>query len=97
MFLRPINPYGFAAKVGAPTSYSTVEWLDFYKNALDYILRLNIKGHSVPRDIRRSYYAGYLLHLLRVSSTCNRQLELESVQSSSTTMVLYIRPTKLGC
>jgi hypothetical protein len=60
MFLRPINPYGFASKVGTPTSYSTVEWLDFYKKALDYIIRLNLRGIR----FREEYTALLLRRLL---------------------------------
>jgi len=60
MFLRPINPYGFASRVGTPTSYSTVEWLDFYKKALDYIIHLNLKGVR----LREEYTALLLRRIL---------------------------------
>lgn len=60
MFLRPINPYGFASKAGTPTNYSTTEWLDFYKEALDYMIHLNRKGIR----IREEYTALVLRRML---------------------------------
>jgi len=56
IFLRPINPYGFASSPGIVTSYSTAEWLEFYKRALDYIIQLNVKGIRI-----REEYAALLL------------------------------------
>lgn len=50
IFLRPINPYGFASSAGAMTSYSAAEWLEFYRNALDYIIGLNLKGIRIRED-----------------------------------------------
>jgi His-Xaa-Ser system radical SAM maturase HxsB len=56
IFLRPINPYGFATKAGALTHYSTLDWIEFYKTALDYIIELNIRGVKI-----REEYAALLL------------------------------------
>jgi His-Xaa-Ser system radical SAM maturase HxsB len=56
IFLRPINPYGFATKAGALTSYSTLEWMEFYKTALEYIIDLNSRGIRI-----REEYAALLL------------------------------------
>jgi uncharacterized protein len=41
IFLRELNPYGFAAGGQAPNAYSTEEWLGFYKRALQHILEIN--------------------------------------------------------
>jgi His-Xaa-Ser system radical SAM maturase HxsB len=60
IFLRPINPYGFASKAGAMTHYSTAEWVEFYKTALDYIIDLNIRGIR----IREEYTALLLRRIL---------------------------------
>jgi uncharacterized protein len=49
LFLRPINPYGYAAG-GKTICYSAVEWLEFYKNALDYIISLNLRGIRVREE-----------------------------------------------
>jgi radical SAM protein with 4Fe4S-binding SPASM domain len=56
IFLRPINPYGFATTAGKLTRYSTEEWLKFYKEALDYIIDLNLRGIQM-----REEYAALLL------------------------------------
>jgi His-Xaa-Ser system radical SAM maturase HxsB len=56
IFLRPINPYGFASRAGAITHYSTTDWMEFYKTALDYIIDLNIRGIRI-----REEYAALLL------------------------------------
>ena len=60
IFLRPINPYGFASRAGASTHYSTTDWLEFYKTALDYIIELNTRGI----EIREEYAALILRRLL---------------------------------
>jgi uncharacterized protein len=44
IFLRPLSPYGFAAKAAAATTYTGDEFILFYKSALDYILGINRKG-----------------------------------------------------
>jgi uncharacterized protein len=60
IFLRPISPYGFAAKTAARTGYETAEFIDFYKRGLDYILDLN--GRGVP--MREEYSALILRKML---------------------------------
>jgi His-Xaa-Ser system radical SAM maturase HxsB len=44
IFLRPLSPYGFALRTKRYTAYNTERWLDFYKEALGYILDLNKRG-----------------------------------------------------
>ena len=44
VFLRPLSPYGFAVKTNAIHKYDAERWLDFYKEGLDYILKLNQQG-----------------------------------------------------
>lgn len=65
IFLRPINPYGLAARTGANNVYTVQEWLDFYKKALAYILELNYQGIS----FREGYAALLLTKLLTPYST----------------------------
>ena len=50
IFLRPINPYGFASTAGALASYSTEEWLNLYKKTLDYMISLNLKGIRIREE-----------------------------------------------
>lgn len=46
IFLRMINPYGYAENVGnhGPLAYTVAEWLEFYRDTLDYILELSAGG-----------------------------------------------------
>lgn len=47
IFLRPLDPFGFAAKTGPKVGYPVDEYLAFYRDAVDYILELNKKGEQV--------------------------------------------------
>lgn len=42
--LRPISPFGFAVKTSGKLGYTTDEYLAFYREALDYIIQLNLAG-----------------------------------------------------
>jgi len=44
IYLRYLNPYGFAAKAKEKIWYTAAEYLDFYKKSLDYILEQNYNG-----------------------------------------------------
>jgi uncharacterized protein len=44
IFLRTLSPYGFAIKTKSFAAYSTENWLDFYKEGLEYIIDLNRSG-----------------------------------------------------
>jgi uncharacterized protein len=60
VFLRPLSPFGYAAKHHALLGYTTREWTAFYERALNHILRLNYAG--VP--MREEYAAIILRRLL---------------------------------
>ena len=44
IFLRPLSPIGYAKKVWPKIGYTAAEFLEFYRQALDYILQLNLEG-----------------------------------------------------
>lgn len=44
IFLRPVDPFGFASKTRGTIEYERRRYLDFYARALDYILELNEQG-----------------------------------------------------
>jgi uncharacterized protein len=44
IFLRPLNPYGFATRNRQSLDYSVEEWLTFFNEALDYIIEINKQG-----------------------------------------------------
>ena len=47
IFIRQLDPFGFAARTAAKLGYSMDDFIEFYKNALDYILELNKQGIEV--------------------------------------------------
>jgi His-Xaa-Ser system radical SAM maturase HxsB len=47
VFLRPLNPFGFAVKTDATIGYTAREFMPFYLEALDYILELNKQGVEI--------------------------------------------------
>ena len=47
LFLRPVDPFGFAAKTGQKVDYDRRAYLDFYAEAVDYMVELNLKGTQI--------------------------------------------------
>ena len=45
IFIRPLNPYGLAAKNEASLGYTMEHFVEKYETALDFIIQLNLKGH----------------------------------------------------
>ena len=45
--IRPLNPFGFVEKSWSKIGYSMDEFLEFYRKALDYIIRLNLEGVEI--------------------------------------------------
>ena len=44
IFLRPLSPYGFAIKTKKFNEYNAARWFEFYKEGLEYIIKLNKEG-----------------------------------------------------
>jgi uncharacterized protein len=44
LFLRPVDPFGFATKLGHKLGVSPQDFLVFYRAAVDYIIELNLDG-----------------------------------------------------
>lgn len=55
IFLRWLNPYGFAAADLKNLAYEPEEWIDFYKKSLDYILDINKAGKKFTESITKVY------------------------------------------
>ncbi|MCH8518871.1 His-Xaa-Ser system radical SAM maturase HxsB [Candidatus Gracilibacteria bacterium] len=55
IFLRWLNPYGFAASDLRTLAYKDDEWIDFYKKSLDYIIELNKKGIKFKESMTMVY------------------------------------------
>ena len=47
IFLRPVDPFGFAGKTAKTIEYDRRAYHDFYRTAVDHILDLNRKGEQV--------------------------------------------------
>ncbi len=47
LFLRPVDPFGFADKTGHRVEYPRKEYLDFYRKSVDYMLELNKNGVQI--------------------------------------------------
>ncbi|MBL4684382.1 MAG: His-Xaa-Ser system radical SAM maturase HxsB [Nannocystaceae bacterium] len=60
LFLRPIDPFGFADKTRRIVDYPRVEYLRFYAEALDYMIALNQGG----TEILERYAAIFLTKIL---------------------------------
>ncbi len=53
--LRPLNPFGFATKTWKAIGYSHAEYMDFYTQALDYILELNDQGVQIQEGTAATF------------------------------------------
>lgn len=47
LFIRPVDPFGWAQRTAKTVEYPRSEYLDFYRAATDYVLELNKKGVQV--------------------------------------------------
>ena len=56
LFLRPLDPFGFAARAGDRLEYPRAEYMQFYRQAVDYMLELNRQGVQILER-----YAGIFL------------------------------------
>jgi His-Xaa-Ser system radical SAM maturase HxsB len=61
IFLRPVDPFGFAERTRLKIEYPRSEYLEFYRRAVDYILELNAQGV----EILERYAAIFLTKILQ--------------------------------
>ncbi|HWA72738.1 MAG TPA: His-Xaa-Ser system radical SAM maturase HxsB [Polyangiaceae bacterium] len=60
LFLRPIDPFGWAEKTAHRVEYPRDEYLEFYRRAVDYVIELNRQGV----EILERYAAIFLTKIL---------------------------------
>lgn len=60
LFLRPLDPFGFASDTGHKIEYARRSYLDFYREAVDYMLEKNAAG----AEILERYAAIFLTKIL---------------------------------
>jgi len=46
IFVRELNPYGFAAKSASALGYSSEDFFAFYRTILDYVIEINRQGRT---------------------------------------------------
>jgi His-Xaa-Ser system radical SAM maturase HxsB len=47
LFLRPVDPFGFADKTAPRIEYPRAEYMEFYRSAVDYMIQLNLQGVEI--------------------------------------------------
>jgi len=47
LFLRPVDPFGFADKTAPRVEYPRTEYMEFYRSAVDYMIELNRGGTEI--------------------------------------------------
>ena len=62
IFLRPVDPFGFAGQTGEKIEYPRQEYLEFYRQATDYILELNKSGTQVLERFAAIFLTKILTH-----------------------------------
>jgi radical SAM protein with 4Fe4S-binding SPASM domain len=65
IFIRSLNPFGYARQKANVIGYSAVEFVNFYKKILEYIINLNQQGTY----IEESFTALFLTKILTPFST----------------------------
>lgn len=61
LFLRPLDPFGFASKTAGRIEYPREAYLDYYRSAVDYMIELNKQGV----EILERYAAIFLTKILQ--------------------------------
>lgn len=83
IFLRPLSPYGFAIKTHQMEKYDTEQWIEFYKNGLDYIIEVNKKGYAISEQ-----YASIILQKM-LTPFSPGYVDLQSPAGTGIAAVVY--------
>lgn len=83
LFLRALNPYGFAAEQRDILGYDAESFVDFYKECLGYIFELNKQGTFVTE-----YYTA-LLFARMMTSQSTGFVDLQSPSGAVISAVIY--------
>jgi uncharacterized protein len=60
LYIRPLSPFGTAQKTWDKIGYSAEEYIEYYKNVLDYIIKINIE------EKKEFYERGTFFMLLKI-------------------------------
>jgi His-Xaa-Ser system radical SAM maturase HxsB len=83
IFLRPISPYGFAVKTRHRTGYEMERFLEFYKQGLAHILKINRGGYRLSEV----YSQILLTKILTPHST--RYVDMQSPAGEAWSVLVY--------
>ena len=83
VFLRALNPYGFAAEQKENLGYESSEFLNFYKESLEYILKINREGTFFTE-----YYTSLLFSRIMTSQSTGF-VDLQSPSGAAISGVIY--------
>jgi His-Xaa-Ser system radical SAM maturase HxsB len=83
IFLRPLSPFGFAVKTAKAIGYDMPRFLQFYREALDYIIELNRQGVHFSES-----YATIILEKI-LTPFANGYVDLQSPAGAGLGVVVY--------
>ncbi|PCI54507.1 MAG: His-Xaa-Ser system radical SAM maturase HxsB [Alphaproteobacteria bacterium] len=83
IFLRPLSPYGFAIKTKQVEKYNVDKWSNFFKQGLEYIIKLNRAGYF----LREQYTSIILTKIL--TPTDPKYVDLQSPSGIGISAVVY--------
>ncbi len=83
IFLRPISPYGFAVKTRHRTGYEMERFLEFYRQGLAHILKINRGGYRLSEV----YSQILLTKILTPHST--RYVDMQSPAGEAWSVLVY--------
>ena len=81
--LRPISPFGFAVKTRGKLGYTTDQYLNFYREALSYLIQVNLAGQMMEE----SYATLLLTRILTPFPTS--YVDLQSPAAAGTNVLVY--------
>lgn len=62
IFLRPVSPFGLSKKRRREVEFSYEDFFDFYREALDYIIEINLKGKKFLEKTAQIFLIKILLN-----------------------------------
>ncbi|MCD4694439.1 His-Xaa-Ser system radical SAM maturase HxsB [bacterium] len=83
MFLRPLNPFGVSEGIWDKINYSSDEFLEFYRNTLDYVIEKNLEGVLFKERLSKFFLQKIL------TDTDPNMLELRSPCGAGTGQLAY--------
>ena len=83
IFLRPLSPYGFALKTKQTQKYNIDNWMIFFRDGLDYIIKLNQAGYFL-----REQYTSIILKKI-LTPTNPGYVDLQSPSGIGISAIVY--------